>query len=62
MTVILAAITAFPQALAAVEALYTQVRSTFSAADQATLDAAFAAAKSTDATDTAKAVTDLQNG
>jgi len=53
--IILAAIAAFPQALAEVQSLYAAVKADLSPEDQATIDQAFADAKTSDAAKTATA-------
>lgn len=56
---ILALLTQAPQAITEIMALYNAVKADLSSNDQATLDAAFATAKASDASDTAGADTAL---
>lgn len=53
--IILAAISAFPQALTEVQNLYAAIKADLSPQDQATIDQAFADAKTSDAAKTAAA-------
>lgn len=58
-SLILALLAQAPQAIAEITTLYNAVRSDLSATDQASIDAALAAAQATDAADTAAADTAL---